>query len=324
MTEPRDPSSADAVNRPVDQPSPAADESTQVGVPAASLPPPAGDDSPTQVGYAAERLPPPPLGPPLYTAVPAYHPPPPRQAGGGVLSLLVIGLLGVLLVGGAGIVVMFAMRLGPFAPAAVVSPSPTIVAIPPSPSPTPPAISPASPPPTVPPTPTPTPDPTPSPTLEPTATATVSLAYQQLDAWISTSIRPGCSEVALEDRLATSIAQAVCFAESEPRLERGYALFDDVATMYEFYEQIVDDFERDSGSCPDDVPSEEPWFYNDTPDVTRGRVTCYEDDGQPWLVLTADHAAIVGWITQRPDGQATMAELRDAFGRSVGVLPPAE
>lgn len=57
----------------------------------------------------------------------------------------------------------------------------------------------------------------------------------------------------------------------------------------------------------------------------RGSLLCYEDDaGQPWLVLTADHALVLSWITRPEDGVETMADVYAAFQEDVGILQPGE
>ncbi len=42
---------------------------------------------------------------------------------------------------------------------------------------------------------------------------------------------------------------------------------------------------------------------------------------QPWLVMTAEHARTLSWISRSEGSTATMADLLVAFQQEAGVLP---
>ena len=136
-------------------------------------------------------------------------------------------------------------------------------------------------------------------------------------AWIPTDIARTC--VIGDTTFTDELARADCEARDADSI--AYAFFPTVAQVYREYDALTFAPPRDTGSCPEDLPSEATWFYTATRDVIRGRYTCHHDDsGTAWIVTTADHATVLTWMT-RADGDMTalFAVWRDGF-----VRPPAD
>ena len=52
---------------------------------------------------------------------------------------------------------------------------------------------------------------------------------------------------------------------------------------------------------------------------------CYlEPAGEPWIVFTAWHAGVFGWLVPSDGSQVSIAQLHEAFTSDVGVLPPGQ
>jgi hypothetical protein len=156
---------------------------------------------------------------------------------------------------------------------------------------------------------TPTPVPTPTPTLSPT---------DRLLARLDTPIRETCEPFDLE-RFADdgALARVACEAEDMDALH--YLLFANVDDMNAVYGDVVP-VATDTGSCPDDTPSERSWFLRRYANQERGRLSCFVDRDQDvaWIIWTTDNVQVLAWGNRElAPGDPARAERR-AFTRLYG------
>jgi hypothetical protein len=203
----------------------------------------------------------------------------------------------VLLVG-AG--VMYALRLGPFAPAATrATPTPTLRPSPtasPSPSPSPTASP--SPSPTPSPTASPTAEPTPTPTTPPTATPTPTGGddfIAQLLSHVPESLREECSTFGANFGY---LAAADCAAD-DGDIDVIYYLYASLDELDEAYQTAIDGLAgpRETGNCFDTAtwPGENSYTIDGEP---AGRVMCQATEDQARVLWTDTRLLIMTFAAE--------------------------
>jgi len=236
-------------------------------------------------------------GQPPYSAPAAggawsYAPPPtpPRSGPSPLLWIVVLGIIGLLVLGGAFV------GLNLLRPAATPTPTP-LPTLPPTASP-----GPATPSPTLAPTPSPTASasptasptaPTSSPTASPTSSPTTDRAREvaRLLALVPAELRADCEEFAESDEPALT-----CFTDGISHFYYSYASLDDLELAYEARLGIYEISEEVASCFADPTPDPCEVGYRVGELDPAGRVAAASTDDGVRVVYTHDHALVLGTL----------------------------
>jgi hypothetical protein len=107
------------------------------------------------------------------------------------------------------------------------------------------------------------------------------------------------------------------------RMLRDYGLFATGADVEEAYYNLYGTTGLDSGDCPDDLPADRGWVFEDG-DPELGRIACYiNTDDDPQLNFTWPAMRLFGVLRGNVPG-VTMAEILGAWGPDDGgVVRPS-
>lgn len=169
--------------------------------------------------------------------------------------------------------------------------------------------------------------PRPTTTARPTAPVTAAPAItpeitptptdRDLLSWVPIEIRDTCQATTLPSAYASYREAVTCVASGIDALWYvGYETVDEVYGVY--YDGLQFSDYADSGSCPDDAPSDETWHFTSDPDVSHGRLGCFIGGETASVVWTIDYAAVLAYAIR---GDDDLVSLFDAW-RNLGNVPP--
>jgi hypothetical protein len=101
---------------------------------------------------------------------------------------------------------------------------------------------------------------------------------------------------------ATAIAGVSCFGPPGAAWQAVFSLYEDPETLDQAYSDFFANFARTATSCFELVQSNSDWWFENTPDVVRGRLACYAAtqgsfSGIQYVWTYGDIRVMASWLT---------------------------